>query len=502
MGLFSSKQSSSSRDDGTARPTAYGAEDDFRDEDREETSNVEQLSPLALRMQEQLRSLDNLKARVGGLGRTFEQMNTLAAESSNSISLLSDFIDASRTHVETEIRLKSENAKLTTDLIDRNHEVKSLSNQLEEALAEVHSLRKRSTETRTALEGARNDLVSIRDNNKKVNEEYRAQSARLVEANGQIADLTGELKDTAAKLATAEEHAESLKTALDGLTQREKELQQNLSESAALLEAEIRKSQQLAAELEASKRQVSEFRNENIDIKSQLDIAEQEIEYAKSRLEEEKRKHDNEVYTLNSEIENLSSQRRIGAHSLQEMATENNSLKERNRDMIKRMQEIERLLDSAQKNHEHDRNDLVSTNAKLRELNLRYNAVLTDLNHERSQNAKYSDTNEELVEENKKLQRYRIKYDSAVDQIAQLKSVIANYQMAMEKDGISFEHATSGDPVARVEKVLAAEDDLSDELLEPVPSNVSASDANATSSTDDTDDDGPKGDGNIVKLRD
>ncbi|MEI2387290.1 hypothetical protein [Breoghania sp. JC706] len=494
MGIFSSRQNPPS-DDGGARPTPYGAADEealFEEESGEE-SNVQEISPLALRMQEKLRSLDNLKARVGGLGRTFEQMNALAAESSNSISLLSEFVDSARTHIETEIRLKSENAKLATELIDRNHEVKSLKTQLEEALAEVHSLRKRGTETRTALEGARNDLVAIRDNNKKVNEEYRAQSAQLVEANAQIAELTGELKDSNAKLSAQEEHSESLKTALDGVTQREKELQQNLAESAALLEQEVKKSQQLTSELEAAKRQVGQFRTEAIDLKSRLDIAEQEIEYAQSRLEEEKRKHDNEIYTLNSEIENLSSQRRIGAHSLQEMATENNSLKERNRDLVKRMQEIEHLLDGAQKNHEHDRNELVGANAKLRELNLRYNAVLTDLNHERSQNQKYSDSNEELIEENKKLQRYRIKYDSAVDQIAQLKSVIANYQMAMEKDGISFARATGGDAVERVEKVLAADDDVDADIFSPLDETPGDAPAETGASGKD--------DGNIVKLR-
>jgi hypothetical protein len=50
--------------------------------------NVQAISPVALRMQEKMRSIDNLKTRIGGLNRTFEQMSALAAESSNSIQLL------------------------------------------------------------------------------------------------------------------------------------------------------------------------------------------------------------------------------------------------------------------------------------------------------------------------------------------------------------------------------------------------------------------------------
>lgn len=398
-------------------------------------SNVEHLSPFAIKMQEKMHHLDGLKSRLGGLSQAFDQMSAMASENRNSLMLMSEFIETSRAHVETEIRLKSENAKISTDLLDANHKISTLSAHLEEAQAEVHSLRKRLTETRTALETARNELITIRDNNKKVNEEYRAQSAELVEANSQISELSGELVDFKAKFKTLEDHSESLQANLDDITKREKELQQNLSESAALLEEEVRKNNSATSELEAVKRQVVDFRNNNIDLKSHLDVANQELAYSKSRLEEEQRKHDNEVYALNAEIENLSSQRRIGAQSMQEITRENGQIKERNRDLIKRMQEIERLLDGAQKNHEKDRDELMTANAKLRELNLRYNSTLTDLNHERNQNQRYADQLEDLVDENKTLQRYKIQVDTANDQIAQLKGVIANYQRAMEGRG-------------------------------------------------------------------
>ncbi|WP_420414194.1 hypothetical protein [Roseibium sp.] len=465
---------------------------------QEPTTNVEQLSPFALRMQEKMNQLDGLKGRIGGLTQTFDQMAAFAAESQTSIRMMAEYLENSRASVETEVRLKSENAKISTDLLDAEHKVKSLTTQLEDAQAEVHSLRKRSTETRTALETARNDIVSIRDNNKKINEEYRLQSATLVDANAQIADLSGKLNDLTAKFETLEKHAESLNSDLEAVKHREKELQQNLSESAALLEEEIRKNNQASSELEAVKRELIDFRNDNIDLKSHLDVANQELVYAKSRLEEEQRKHDNEVYALNAEIENLSSQRRIGAQSLQEMARENSTIKERSRELVKRMQEIEHLLDSAQKNHEKDRNELMATTAKLREVNLRYNSALTDLNHQRNQNQKFADNLEDLVDENKRLQRYKIQVDTANEQITQLKAVIANYQMAMEGRGPaeelglteSFDLAADlgiTDPLPEVKTDTST--DILDDVTEPVD--------------EGPDDDTPGGgDDKIVKLRD
>lgn len=491
MGIFS--KTSRPGDSQEQQIETVGEADDIQDGlETSEKNNVEHLSPFALKMQEKMNQLDGLKTRIGGLDQTFEQMEAFAAESRTSIQMMAQFLEVSRTSVSTEVRLKSENAKISTDLLDAHHKVKTLTTQLDDAQAEVHSLRKRATETRTALETARNDIVSIRDNNKKVNEEYRLQSARLVEANSQVSDLTGDLNDLKAKFETLEKHAEGLASDLEAVRHREKELQQNLAESAKLLEDEVRKNNQATSELESVKREVGEFRNDNIDLKSHLDVANQELTYAKSRLEEEQRKHDNEVYALNSEIENLSSQRRIGAQSLQEMARENSTLKERNRDLIKRMQEIEHLLDSAQKNHEKDRNELMATSAKLRELNLRYNSALTDLNHQRNQNQKFADNLEDLIEENKRLQRYKIQVDTANEQIVQLKSVIVNYQMAMEGKGPAEELGiTEGvDPAVELG------------ITEPLPTEFEPMDIDSGDDNGPDDDAPGGGDDKIVKLRD
>ncbi|SHM28415.1 hypothetical protein SAMN05444272_2240 [Roseibium suaedae] len=437
MGIFSksAKGGSDHREGPDAPPEDVAGQMEPRDTSGPETSNVQHLSPFALKMQEKMHQLDGLKSRLGSLSQGVEQMHAMAAESRHSLQMMTEFIEASRVQVETEIRLKSENAKISTDLLDANHRLGTLANQLEEAQAESHSLRKRLTESRTALETARNELVSIRDNNKKVNEDFRTQSAELVLVNGRATELADTLGNVKAKFSAAQEQADSLQADLDEIRKREKELQQNLSESAALLEEEIRKNNQVTGELEALKRQLVDYRNENIDLKSHLDVANQELAYSKSRMEEEQRKHDNEVYALNAEIENLSSQRRIGAQALQDLSQENQTMKERKRDLVRRMQEIEQHLANAQKNHERDRNELVSANAKLRELNLRYNSALTDLNHERNQNVKFAERMEELIEENQKLQKYRIQVDTTNDQIIQLKGVINNYQRAMEGRG-------------------------------------------------------------------
>jgi len=132
------------------------------------------------------------------------------------------------------------------------------------------------------------------------------------------------------------------------------------------------------------------------------------------------------------------------------MTAENKKFKERNRDLMRRLQEIEQLLDAGQKNQEVDRNDLLNTNSKLHELNVRYNAMLTDLNQEKKQNERYKENISALMAENQKLQHFKIKYDSAEDQIRELKALIGSYQ-------ISFDESVSVIDEPLVEDELPAE---------------------------------------------
>ena len=477
-------------------------------------SNVEPISPLAMKMQERKRKLDSLKSRIGNLSDALNKISSLADESDVSIGQLSEYIETSKSNLETEIRLKSENAKLTTTMLELRHKVDTLTSQLEESEAQVHALKKRGTEARTALEAARNDIISIRENNKKLNEEYRAQSERLVDANSKLAEVTDQYTDLEARFKTIEHTAESLRNELDALSKRESELQQNLSESNVLLEEEVKKSQRATNDLESTRRELSESKNEGIDLSSQLDVALQENDYSKNRLEELQRKHDNEAYSLKSEIENLTSQRRIGAQALKDMTEENRTLQLRQREMSARMQEIEHLLGNARKNHERDRDTLVTTNERLREINLRYNSVLTDLNHERKQNERYQENIETLVEENKKLQQFKFKHDTAQEQIVELKALIANYQAALEENTEGALRTERSNRLSRYSEDVRRE--TTPVVEEPAPDPAPAPAASASPAIEDsitedsftpvdelktelpTDDTNP----NVVKLRD
>lgn len=450
MHLFS-KSSSDKKSEVEARVTGIDSDDaDYKDEisANQEAEPVEQLTPYMRRSKERQRKLDTLMTRVGELGSTFEQLSALSAQSEHNVKSLSEFISMSKVDVETQINLESENANLSGQIFNLKHENETLNSKSNENEATAHALRRRVGETRTALETARSEIITLRDNNRKVTEQYNHECETLNHERTKFAALYENHEALKSKARILEGRVDSLNGDFEAFAKREFELERKLSETSGHLDKEVKKNKHVANELEALKRDLIEVRNENIDYRSQLDIATEELEFQKGQAEDEKRKHDDEIYSLNSEIENLTSQKRVADQTLQELIRDDKQLRERNRDLDARLHEIQHLLDALQKSHEADRLELQAANSKLRDLNMRYNSTLSELKHEKSQNRKYAESIEETILENKKLRKYKIMHESAEAQIEELKAQLRSYQAIIEESSQSITRQPQAKPIA------------------------------------------------------
>ncbi|WP_350332903.1 hypothetical protein [Coralliovum pocilloporae] len=399
----------------------------------------EDTSPLALKLQEKQRQLDSLKIRVAELGNSFQEMESLAGQSTRSIRHLSNFLSDAKVNLETEIRLKSENAKLTTEKLDLAHEKDLTQQKLQESEAMCASLRQRGVETRTALETARDDIIRIKEAHDKLDAAYHNDMVELAKKTAQLETLQDKFDTLNDRYSDLEAQREQLKGDLDSQSKIGVENKKTLSEKTVLLEEEISKNSQLSGNVEALKREIAELRAQSIEHKSMLDETTEELSYHRNTLEEERRKHDNEVYALKSEIDNLNSQRRVLTQSVQESNTEAKSSKNRIRSLTLRLHEMEDQIEKVQSSHDGDKHEMENLNIKLREMGLRYNSILTDLNHERSQNSKLNQSIQNMIEENKSLQNMKIKYETSLDQIRELKSLITNYQMVIRENDDSID---------------------------------------------------------------
>ena len=403
----------------------------------EEHTDFSVTSPLELQLREKQRQLDGLKSRVTVLNNALDQMGLLISESTKSVGLVSSFIDQSKLDAESEKRLKGENAKLSTDNIEKSHAIKRLTAQLEKRDTEIEVLKSRANENRVTLEKARSSIILYRDKQAELTEALEVKNIELLNLNSKVADLTDQNDDLIRRLDAFEDQNTSLQMDIDQLTKRESELQQSLAESNALHDEEIKRNKSLASDLESTNRQLSETTSALIETKAEYDELSDELEYVKNSSEEQQRKYDNRVFGLKTEIDNLSSERRIIRQSLSELQEENASLKKNNRDIMVHQRELENQLRSMQKLQDKERRQLSEANAKLGDLSLRYNSALADSNHEQRQREKLEHSVEMLSEEVAKLREYRSKYEAILVQVTDLKGLVSDYQELVGKDRLT-----------------------------------------------------------------
>ena len=287
------------------------------------------------------------------------------------------------------------------------------------------------------MEKARSSIILYRDKQAELTEALEVKNIELLNLNSKVADLTDQNDDLIRRLDAFEDQNTSLQMDIDQLTKRESELQQSLAESNALHDEEIKRNKSLASDLESTNRQLSETTSALIETKAEYDELSDELEYVKNSSEEQQRKYDNRVFGLKTEIDNLSSERRIIRQSLSELQEENASLKKNNRDIMVHQRELENQLRSMQKLQDKERRQLSEANAKLGDLSLRYNSALADSNHEQRQREKLEHSVEMLSEEVAKLREYRSKYEAILVQVTDLKGLVSDYQELVGKDRLT-----------------------------------------------------------------
>lgn len=390
------------------------------------------LTPFEMEAKERRRQLEALRQRASRLTNGFNQMEQLIADSEKSADELASFIDQSRHFVENEKRLKVENTQLSKDNEEKSYKLQSLTTQLEKRNAEIEALKSRNNEYRATIDKARAAIAQLREKEQALLEDIDKKNSDLLGANVRNQEIGDSLEQLSSKYNLLEEEHTEMSIELDTFSKHEGELQQKLSENTALLDEEVRKSKIQASELEANKRELSETNVRYIDLKSEHEALLQEVEYLKNAREDDQRKYDNRVFSMKSEIDSMTSERRIAQQTLHELKSENSQLKKSTREAESSIQRQKTQLNALQKSLDRDRKSVIKNNEKLSDLNLRYNSALTDLNHEQRQREIFQQKIEKLTDENGKLREYRDKYENVSNQVADLKGLVAEYQQLLE----------------------------------------------------------------------
>ncbi|MDJ0613997.1 MAG: hypothetical protein QNJ29_09995 [Rhizobiaceae bacterium] len=423
-------------------------EDTSNDFFYEEESAPEVSSHHVLEAKERENKLDLIKANASKLVSDLKDVEQLANESERAVEEVLSFLEENRLQIETEKRLKVENLKLSEDNAKLTAQLAAGEVRLEKNSAELQTMQRRIDDSRDTIQRARLTLTSLREKNQQLSEDLEKKNSENLLLTSQHAELADSLEDIKSQFENLNEEYVEQSGQYDAAIKREADLQKALSENSALLDDEKRRANTSTGELEAVKRELSSVNVGLIGLKSDHQAALQEIEFLKNSKEDDERKHDNRIFSLKAEIDSLTADRRIAHQTINDLKTELKMLKQSTRDAETSASRLKSELSKASKLQDRDRKELMTTNGKLSELNLRYNTALTDLKHVQNENRALQNRLDEYTDELNQLRRYREKYEAASSQAAELKSLVSDYQQMLEnKNRLSDpHHLGSSDP--------------------------------------------------------
>ena len=424
MGIFSSKQEPNEQFE-----DHLGEQDAFSESLVGESGDIDAIaSPLEKKKKKKLRSLDGLKSRASRLEDSLVQFKDLVAESESTVSMLADHVDQSRLDAEDEKRLQAENAKLSTENINKDRTLRRLEDQAEKYRTEREVQLSRFEENRLALEKARMKIMELSEQKLTLCRELETKNGQLDDTRSELSKLMDSHDNLANQNEILENRKSELKSELEEEERQQLELQQTLAETTAILDEEIKRNKSMTQEYETSKRELSEANSQVIEAKSEIETLNHDLEYAKFALEEERRKIDDRTYGLNTEIQNLTSSNSVLTDTLKNTKQENSNLKSKVREFEKRLKQTEADYKAARLAQESDRKAIVESNSKLSELSVRYNAAMIENKRSAGNVEKMTAQIQKLNEENLSLNFVKEENRELVQQINEAKALISEYQ--------------------------------------------------------------------------
>ena len=491
MGLFSSSRKSADQQNGetaTDQNSALASDQKSVIEDQEFAIDGEDTnavsSPLDIKFRERNRRLESLSGSVADIQGAVSQISSLLLNSDKAANTLAQFIEQSKIDSEVDKRIQSENAKLSVANIEKDNTISRQARQIDQNMAEIEVLKDRASKYHETLQVARSSMLTMRQQRKDDHDVIEQKVSEIASLEARLAELASANDDLAQRNDIQDQQVANLKSELDASVKQDTELRQSLTESNELLDKETMRSQNNANELAAAQRELSELNMELSTARAEIQSLREEADFTKQASEDERRTFDNRMFGLKTDIENLGSERRVLRQALEETETENRNLVAQNRSLTSQLRATNAKFESLQRTKDSERQEASRATSKIGELNLRYNAAISDLNHQRKQREFLEQRVESLSAENRKLQEYKAKHDELMVQASEFKSLVADYQKLIAVGSTPVDPVPDTDPpissrsnglsesVADVEAEFSVSDFATDQDETELPDNV------------------------------
>ena len=318
---------------------------------------------------------DTIEQLVNELKIGADQQN-VAAKRMAGVAMTISKMESGLRHMS---RLETHSVKLEDDLNVLRKRYAQKDDWANEQERKLLNLEKQHSELRKDLELARSELLARGDRETSHKETIGAQAAKLEGLSAIIAERDDRINTLSMTNLNLQEDVSAQSVTLSQQGNRILELTKSLEEVSARLEKKTKSNEQLMSDLSTLRLDHNELKSQYFEKLAALEHAQYDIKTQRSVLDEGLKRRDEEVYALNTRVEQLSAQVRIKENMSGHLDEEIISLRAALDSERARNERSEMRLSEKAEETSKTSAALVNTKADYDALSAKYNKVMHDL---------------------------------------------------------------------------------------------------------------------------
>ena len=332
--------------------------------------------------------VENVAKDIVALDDALTKNELYISQSREQLKRFKTFAQNAEIDIDVMYRLRAENKDFVSNIANLQIQNDKLQAKLEVEKANSSAALNRFTEVRGALETAREDIVTMIDNNSQHREEINNFSVVAVQRENELLQANRSVERISSENQSLYGQCERFVSELDVSHRNTTELEKSLEETAAKLNAEQIVNEKLAGENKSHIQNSDSLQAKNVELKSRLQSAQHEAVEVEKRASDTDRITDEELYSLRSRVERLQSQLRVKSQINSDLEDNAKTAgadakvsKEAARDLHDRLVE-------AIREREQDQQQVSRLNNDISEQNKRFDQLLVNLEELRRENTK------------------------------------------------------------------------------------------------------------------
>jgi len=332
--------------------------------------------------------VENVTKDIAALDDALTKNELYISQSREQLKRFKAFAQNAEIDIDVMYRLRAENKDFVSNIANLQINNDKLQAKLEVEKANSSAALNRFTEVRSALETAREEIVTMIESDTDNREKINNFSVVAVQRENELLQANRTVERVSSENQSLYGQCERFVSEMDVSHRNTTELEKSLEETAAKLNAEQVVNEKLASENKSHVQNFDLLQSKNVELNSRLQSAQHEAMEVEKRAGDTGRITGEELYSLRSRVERLQSQLRVKSQVNSDLEDNAKTAyadakvsKEAARDLHDRLVE-------AIREREQDQNQVSRLNNDISEQNNRFDQLLVDLEGLRQENTK------------------------------------------------------------------------------------------------------------------